>query len=108
MSRAASLYTNLAGFLQQRRWRTGRTAEFKARADALAEQDMSAKLRLIGGAPEPAPAPAPRPVAPLPPRPAPPPAPAPEEQSIYMRPGGPAGMLGRNPSGHAAPDHRFS
>jgi tetratricopeptide (TPR) repeat protein len=103
MSRAASLYTNLAGFLQQRRWRTGRTAEFKARADALAEQDMSAKLRQIGGAPEPAPAPAARPVAPIPPRPAPPPAPAPEEQSIYMRPGGPAGMLGRNPSGMLRP-----
>ncbi len=102
MSRAASLYTNLAGFLQQRRWRTGRTAEFKERAGALAEQDMSAKLRLISGAPEPPP-PAPRPVAPLPPRPSAPHTPAPEELSIYMRPGGPAGMVGRNPSGMLRP-----
>ena len=88
--------------MQTRRWRTGRTAELKQRAEGLTEQSM--RQRLGGDAPAARSAPAPTPAAP--PAEPPPFATRPvqtEEPSIYMRPGGPAGMLGRNPSGILRP-----
>jgi tetratricopeptide (TPR) repeat protein len=64
-SRAASLYSTLATFLQARRWRSGFTDQLMARADELNDQGISDRLQSIGGAPEPAakeapPAPEPR------------------------------------------------
>ncbi len=53
-SRAASLYSTLATFLQARRWRSGFTDQLLARADELNDQGISARLQSIGGAPEPA------------------------------------------------------
>jgi tetratricopeptide (TPR) repeat protein len=64
-SRAASLYSTLATFLQARRWRSGFTDQLMARADELNDQGISDRLQSIGGVPEPAakeapPAPEPR------------------------------------------------
>lgn len=48
LARAASLYTTLAGFLQSKRWKQGRTDEFRKRAQELTEKSMFAKLRQLG------------------------------------------------------------
>ncbi|MBN1485960.1 MAG: tetratricopeptide repeat protein [Chloroflexia bacterium] len=48
LARAASLYTNLSGFLQGKRWHRGRTDEFRQRAQELTEKSMFAKLRQLG------------------------------------------------------------
>jgi tetratricopeptide (TPR) repeat protein len=64
IARAASLYSTLANFLQNKRWGKERSAEFRQRAKELTERNMFAKLRTLGtgvlSAPEPSmPAPAP-------------------------------------------------
>jgi len=48
LARAASLYATLAGFLQSKRWKQGRTDEFRKRAQELTEKSMFAKLRQLG------------------------------------------------------------
>lgn len=48
LARAASLYATLAGFLQSKRWKQGRTDEFRRRAQELTEKSMFAKLRQLG------------------------------------------------------------
>lgn len=48
LARAASLYATLAGFLQSKRWKKGRTEEFRKRAQELTEKSMFAKLRQLG------------------------------------------------------------
>jgi tetratricopeptide (TPR) repeat protein len=48
LARAASLYATLAGFLQSKRWKQGRTEEFRKRAQELTEKSMFAKLRQLG------------------------------------------------------------
>ncbi len=48
LARAASLYATLAGFLQSKRWKQGRTDEFRRRAQELTEQSMFEKLRQLG------------------------------------------------------------
>ncbi len=48
LARAASLYATLAGFLQSKRWKQGRTEEFRRRAQELTEKSMFAKLRQLG------------------------------------------------------------
>jgi tetratricopeptide (TPR) repeat protein len=48
LSRAASLYGTLAGFLQSKRWLKDLAEEFKARAKDLTERSMFAKLRTLG------------------------------------------------------------
>jgi tetratricopeptide (TPR) repeat protein len=48
LARAASLYATLAGFLQSKRWRQGRTDEFRKRAQELTEKSMFNKLRQLG------------------------------------------------------------
>jgi tetratricopeptide (TPR) repeat protein len=64
IARAASLYSTLANFLQNKRWGKERAGEFRQKAKELTERNMFAKLRTLGtGAltmPEPSqPAPAP-------------------------------------------------
>jgi len=48
LARAASLYATLAGFLQTKRWRQGKTEQFRQRAQELTEKSMFAKLRQLG------------------------------------------------------------
>ncbi|MGC8960468.1 MAG: tetratricopeptide repeat protein [Chloroflexia bacterium] len=48
LARAASLYATLAGFLQNKRWKQGRTDEFRRRAQELTERSMFEKLRQLG------------------------------------------------------------
>lgn len=48
LSRAASLYGTLAGFLSSKRWGKELAEEFKARAKELTERSMFAKLRTLG------------------------------------------------------------
>ncbi len=48
LARAASLYATLAGFLQSKRWKQGRTDEFRRRAQELTERSMFEKLRQLG------------------------------------------------------------
>ncbi len=48
-SRAATLYSSLAGFLQGRRWNREQTEEIQRKAKSLTEESMRAKLRRIGG-----------------------------------------------------------
>ena len=49
-SRAASLYTSLAGFLQSRKWNKERTDEIRRKAESLTEDSMRAKLMRLSGA----------------------------------------------------------
>lgn len=67
LSRAASLYGTLAGFLSSKRWGKELADEYRTRAKELTERSMFAKLRTLGTgtlpverviAPEPAPEPA--------------------------------------------------
>ncbi len=48
LSRAASLYGTLAGFLASKRWGKDVAEEFKTRAKELTERSMFAKLRTLG------------------------------------------------------------
>jgi tetratricopeptide (TPR) repeat protein len=48
LSRAASLYGTLAGFLQSKRWGKEMADEFHARAKEFTERSMFAKLRTLG------------------------------------------------------------
>lgn len=48
LARAASLYATLAAFLQSKRWKQGRTDEFRRRAQELTERSMFEKLRQLG------------------------------------------------------------
>lgn len=64
LPRAASLYSTLAGFLQNKRWGKEQAQEFHRKAKELTERSMMAKLRtlgtgVLGGHPETAPPPPP-------------------------------------------------
>lgn len=48
-SRAATLYSSLAGFLQGRHWNREQTEEIQHKAKSLTEESMRAKLRRISG-----------------------------------------------------------
>lgn len=48
LARAASLFSTLASFLQNKRWGKDRAAEFHQRAKELTERNMFAKLRTLG------------------------------------------------------------